>query len=72
MTLFGSYMKLFSSNFKFQEPPVMLVVVLINFGVKKQVPQFSFEIVASDLMSVLFYEGADIIFYGYLDILEII
>ena len=34
MTLFGSYMTLFGSNFNFQEPPVMLVAVLINFGVK--------------------------------------
>ena len=32
--LFGSDMILFGSSFKFQELPVMLVVVLINFGVK--------------------------------------
>ena len=50
----------------------MLLAVLINFGVKKQVLQFSFEIVAGDLMSILFYEFADIIFYGSLDFLEII
>ena len=30
----GSDMTLFGLNFKFQEPPVILVVVLINFGVK--------------------------------------
>ena len=41
MTLFGYDMNLFGYNFKFQEPQVMLVVVLINFGVKKQVPQVS-------------------------------
>ena len=48
MNLFGSDMTLFGSIFKFQEPPVMLVVVLINFGVKNQVPQVSFKIVAED------------------------
>ena len=44
----------------------MLVAVLINFGVKNQVEQFSFEIVAGDLMSVLSHEFADIIFFKYL------
>ena len=39
----------------------MFVVVLINLGVKNQVQQFSFEIVADDLMLVLFYEVVDII-----------
>ena len=72
INLCGSYLILFGSIFKFQEPPVMRVVVLINFGVKNQVPQFSFEVVADDLMSVLFYEFSDIIFYGSLYILEII
>ena len=49
MNLFGSDMILlisdlilFGSNFNFQETPVMLVVVLINFGLKNQVPQVSF------------------------------
>ena len=51
---------------------MFLVSGLINFGVKNQVPQSSFKIVASDLMSILFYEFDDIIFYGYLYILEII
>ena len=37
MKLFGSNMILFGSIFKFQELSVMLVVVLINFGVKNQV-----------------------------------
>ena len=46
MILFGYDMILFGSIFKFQEPQVILVSVLINFGVKNQVPQFSFEIVA--------------------------
>ena len=68
MKLFGYYMILFCSSFKFQEAPIMLVLVLINLGVKNQVPQFSFEIVAGDLMSVFFYEFVDIIFYGSLDI----
>ena len=34
MTLFGYHMTLFGSSFKFQEPSIILVVVLINFGVK--------------------------------------
>ena len=50
MNLFGFYMTLFGSIFMFQEPPIMLVVVLINFGVKNQVPQASFKIVVGDLM----------------------
>ena len=49
----------------------MVVAVLISFGVKNQVPQFSFEFATSDLMLVLFYEFVDIIFYGSMDILEI-
>ena len=68
MNLFGSDMILFGLCFKFQEILVMLVAALINFGVKNQVPQFSFEVVAGDLMSVFFYEFDDIIFYGSLDI----
>ena len=35
----GSDMILFGSIFKFQEPLVILVVVLINFGVNNQVPK---------------------------------
>ena len=62
MTLFGSYMTLFGSNFKFQEPPIMLVVVLINFGVKNQAPNVSFKIVVGDLMSFFSHEFDDIIF----------
>ena len=56
----GYDMTLFGSNFKFQEPPVMLVV-LINFGVKNQVPQVSFKIVVRDLMSVFSHKFVDII-----------
>ena len=52
MNLFGSDMILFGSGFKFQEPPFILVNVLINFGVKNQVLQVSFKIAAGDLMSV--------------------
>ena len=48
----------------------MLVVSLINFGVKNQVSKFSFEIVAGDLMLVFSHEFADIIFCEYLDILK--
>ena len=49
-------MTLFGSNFMFQDPPVMLVDVLINFGVKNQVSQVSFKIIARDFMSVLSQE----------------
>ena len=50
----------------------MLVAALIKFGVKNQVPQFSFQVVVGDLMLVLFYEFADIIFCGSLVIFEAI
>ena len=72
MILFGYDLILFGSSFKFQELSVMLVVVLINFGVKNQVPKKSFKISVGDLMSVLSHEFVDIIFCKYLDILEII
>ena len=62
-------MILFGSSFKVQEPVVMLAAVLINFGVKNQVPKVSFKIVAGDLMSVFSHEFVDIIFYESLDIL---
>ena len=70
MILIGYDLILFFSGFKFRYLLVKLVVVLINFGVKNQVPQFPFNVVVGDLMSVLFYEFADIIFYVSLDILE--
>ena len=72
MNLFGYYMTLFGLIFKFQEPPIMLVAVLINFGVKNQVPQVSFKIVVGDLMSFFSHEFANIIFCGSLDIFEAI
>ena len=70
MTLFVSYLTLFGLNFKFQDPPMILVVVLINFGVKNQVPQVSFKIVVEDSMLVFSHEFADIIFCESLDSLE--
>ena len=72
MNLSGSDMILFGSNFKFQEPSVMLVSGFINFGVTNQVPQVSFKLVAGDLMLVSFYEFADIIFCESLVIYEVI
>ena len=62
MKLFGSDMILFGSSFKFQEPPVMIIACLINFGVTNQVPQVSFKLVATDLMLVSSYDFFDIIF----------
>ena len=67
LILFGYDLILLSYRVQYLSIP--LVSILINFGVKNQVPQFSFEIVVGDLMSVLFYEFVDIIFYGYLYIL---
>ena len=58
-----SNMTLFGSNFKFQEPPFMLVAILINFGVKNQVPRVSFKIVVGDSMLVFSHEFSDIIFF---------
>ena len=48
----------------------MLLLVLINFGVKNQVPQVSFKIVVGDLMSVFSNEFVDIILCGSLLIFE--
>ena len=70
MILFGSDLILFGSIFKFQEPSVMLVVGLINFGVTNQVPQVSFKLVAEHLMIVFSYEFVDIIFFESLVIYE--
>ena len=63
---------LLGSRFQVHELSVLLVAVLINFGVKKQVPKISFKSFAGDLMSVFSHEFADIIFCKSLDILEII
>ena len=53
---------LFFSYFKIQEPSVMLVAALTNFGVKNQVPQFFFKFTARDLVLVSSYEVVDILF----------
>ena len=60
MILFGSDMILLGS--RVQEISVPLVAVLINFGVKKQVPKISFKTSAGDLMSIFSHEFDDIIF----------
>ena len=65
-------MTLFGLSFKFQEPPFMLVAILINFGVKNQVLQVSFKIVVGDLMLVFSHEFVVIGFCESLDILEAI
>ena len=49
MILFGSDMIFLGSKFQVHKPSVLLVAVLIN-GVKKQVPQVSFETAAGDLI----------------------
>ena len=41
----------------------MLVVVLMNFGVKNQVPQVYFKSVVGDSMLVFSHEFSDIIFF---------
>ena len=66
MNLFGSDMILFGSIFKFQEPSIMLVASLINFGVTNQVPQVFFKFVVGDLMLVYSYEFYDTIFFNSL------
>ena len=50
----------------------MLVVVLVNFGVKNQVLQVSFKIVPRNLMSVFSHDFSDIIFCGSMVIVEAI
>ena len=50
----------------------MLVAALINFGVTNQAPQVSLNFVVEDLMLVLSYEVADIIFCESLIIYEAI
>ena len=58
MILFGYYLILFGSIFKFREPSFMLVAGFINFGVTNQVPQVS-KIVVGDLISLHSF-GSDI------------
>ena len=57
-------MTLFCLHFMFQEPPVMPVVVLTNFGVKNQVPQVYFKIVVGDLISFHTF-GSEMELFGY-------
>ena len=57
---------IFGSFFNIQELPFMLVAIVINFGVKNQVPQVSFKIVVGDLMSILSREFTNIVFCGSL------
>ena len=59
---------IFGSSFKIQELTVFLVTGFINFlnkliGVKKQVPQVSFKIVAGDLISLHTF-GSDMKIFG--------
>ena len=70
MIVFGYDLMLFCSIFKFQEPAVMLVVGLINFGVTNQVLQVFFKHVVGDLMLVSSYEVVDIVFCDSLVIYE--
>ena len=72
LNLFGYYLILFGSSFKFHEPSVMLVVGFINFGVTNQVPQVFFKFAAGDLVLVSSYEVADILFCESLAISEAI
>ena len=64
LNLFGSYLILFGSFFKFQEPSFMLVAGLINFGVINQVPQVSFKTDAGDLISFHTF-GSDMNLFGF-------
>ena len=50
----------------------MIIAILINFGVKNQVPQVSFKIVVGDSMLVFSHEFDDIIFCESFKILEAI
>ena len=63
MILFGSDMILIGSIFQVHDPLVLLVAIVINFGVKKQVPQVSFKIVAGDLISLQSF-GSDMKIFG--------
>ena len=51
MILFGYDLILLGSIFQVHNLSILLVAILINFGVKKQVPQVSFQIVGGDLIS---------------------
>ena len=64
-------MVLIISMFQLHEISVLLVAVLINFGVKKQVPQVFFKIAAGDLISFHTFGsdmklfGSNMILFGY-------
>ena len=64
MILFGSDLILLGSIFQVHELSVLLAAVLINFGVKKQVPQVSFKTAAGDLISFHSF-GSDMKLFGY-------
>ena len=64
MILFGYDMILLGSRIQFYDISILLVVVLINFGVKKQVPQVSFKMVVGDMISFHTF-GSDMKFIGY-------
>ena len=66
----GYNMTLFGSNFKFQDPPIMLLVVLINFGVKNQAPQVSFKFVVGNSMSISSHKFSDMKYCDFMDILK--
>ena len=70
--LFGYYLILFGSNFRFQELLVILAVALTNLSVKNQVPQVFFKFVVGDLVLVSSYEVANILFCDSLTIYEAI
>ena len=63
MILFGFDLILLGSIFQVHEPSVLLVAVLINLGVKKQIPQVSFKIVVGDLISFNTF-GSDMELFG--------
>ena len=63
MNLFGYDTILFGLGFKFQEPSIMLVAGLINFGVTNQVLEVFFKLFVGDLMLVSSCEFFDILFF---------
>ena len=70
MILFGSDMILIGLIFQVHEPSLLLVAVLVNFSVKKQILQVSFKIVGGDLISFhtfgydMYLSGYDMKFFG--------
>ena len=72
--ILGATLTLFGLKLEFQGLSVMLVIDLINFGVRNQAPQvsFKFTVVDSMLVSSYEFEFAEIKFCESLDILEAI